>query len=155
MRMRQDWPFYGALLVLLSGLVVLGGLNGSTAQAQSSSPGEAWECSLDAVGATLTLCETAKSGYRMYLTDVVMQSATATGGLMLVRYGTGSACGTGTVSLLPSAAAVPRLAYPANTAATTHINLQTPLSTAKETDICVICTVTNTCTVQLSGYAAP
>ena len=148
-RIKIGLAFLGIFLCLVM-LQLTGPIN-----AQSSSPGEAWECSLDAVGATLTLCETAKSGYRMYLTDVVMQSATATGGLMLVRYGTGSACGTGTVSLLPSAAAVPRLAYPANTAATTHINLQTPLSTAKETDLCVICAVTNTCTVQLSGYIAP
>jgi hypothetical protein len=122
------------------------------AQAQS---GEAWECSLDAVGATLTLCEQAQPGLRLYITDIVMQSVTATGGLMLIRGGTGANCATGTASILPSAAAVPRLAYPANDVHTTHINLETPVAAQRNADLCVICTVTNTCSIQLTGFAAP
>ena len=127
----------------------------SAAEVKAQASGEAWECSLDAVGASLTLCEPAQPGLRLYVTDIVAQSVTATAGLMLVRYGTGAACGTGTTSMLPSAATVPRIAYPGNAVATTHINLQTPVVAARDTDICVICAVTNTCSLQITGFAAP
>jgi len=146
----HGWLALAAVVLLVVGLSPPSGL--TPVQAQS---GEAWECSLDAVGASLTLCEPAQSGLRLYVTDIVMQSTTATGGLMLIRSGTGAACGTGTLSMLPSAATVPRIAYPGNTVHTTHINLETPVAGARNADLCVICTVTNTCSIQLTGFAAP
>lgn len=115
-----------------------------------------WSCSLDAIAATLTQCQAAPgAGLKLYLTDIVAQSTTATAGLFLIRYGTGTNCGTGTTSLLPAAATVVRLAHPANTAAPTSIKLQVPLATAANNAICAVGVATNTLTVQMSGYTAP
>ncbi len=153
--MRHTWSRHGWLAAPAVALALLVWFAQPPAVAQSRSPGESWECSVDDIGASLTLCEPAHDGYRLYLTDVVMQSTTTTVGQALIRYGTGSACGTGTVSLLPSAAAVPRLAYTPSTAAPTVISLRTPVSAPRNTDICIICTATQTCTAQLTGFAAP
>lgn len=115
-----------------------------------------WTCSLDNIGATLTECKAAPgAGLKLYVTDIVIQSTTATAGLFLIRYGTGTNCGTGTTSLLPSAATVPRLGYPLNTAAPAVISQTTPIAAAANNAVCIICTVTQTCTVQISGYTAP
>lgn len=118
--------------------------------------GEAWTCSVDAIGATLTLCQTnVGHSNRLYLTDVVIQSTTTTVGQFLLRGGTGANCGADTVSLFPSAATVVRIAYTANTAAPTVISLKTPVSTARGSDLCILCIATQTCSAQLSGFAAP
>jgi len=151
--MKRLIAFVIAVCVIELG-VLAWGLKGPV-NAQSSPSGEAWTCSVDNIGATLTLCKASKNNYRLYITDVLVQSTTATGAGFLLRYGTGSACGTGTVSLLPSGAAVPRIGYPAATSAPTKLSFVTPISAPKDTDLCIICTVTNTCTAQLSGYAAP
>lgn len=121
-----------------------------------SSPGLAWACSVDNIGATLTQCGlAAEPSMRLYLTDVVIGSTTATAGQFLIRSGTGTNCGTGTASLLPSAATVVRLGYPANTAAPAILHLETPLSAPAGSAICILCVGTNTCTVQMSGFVAP
>lgn len=115
-----------------------------------------WACSLDGIGTTLTECRAAPgTGKRLYLTDVVAQSTTATAGLFLIRTGTGTNCATGMASLLPSAATAVRLAHPANTAAPLLIRLSTPLAAPVNSAICVLGVVTNTVTIQLSGYIAP
>jgi hypothetical protein len=115
-----------------------------------------WSCSLDAIGATLTECRPAPgAGLKLYLTDLVIGSTTATAGQFLVRYGTGTNCGTGTTSLLPAAATVARYGYPLNTSAPATLRFATPLGAAANSAICIICVATNTCTVQMSGYTAP
>lgn len=136
------------------GLAVLGLL----AQVNYSTPIANWSCGLDNIGATLTQCQAAPAaGLRLYLTDVVVSSTTATAGQFLIRYGTGSNCGTGTTSLLPSAATVVRIPYPPNTSTSgpTRINLRTPVAAPAATAICIICVATNTCVAQLVGYVAP
>ena len=115
-----------------------------------------WACSLDNIGTTLTQCQAAPgASLKLYVTNIVVASTTATAGLFLIRYGTGANCGTGTTSLFPSAATVVRLGYPANTLVPTNISLQTPVSAPANNAICIVCVVTNTCTVQLTGYTAP
>jgi hypothetical protein len=115
-----------------------------------------WACSLDNIAATLTQCQAVPgAGLKLYLTDITVQSTTATAGQFLVRFGTGANCGTGTTSLLPSAATVVRLAYPLNTASPTSIRFITPLSATANNAICILCVATNTCTVQMSGFTAP
>lgn len=115
-----------------------------------------WSCSLDNIGATLTQCQAAPgAGLKLYLTDIMVQSTTAIAGQFLVRFGTGVNCGTGTTSLLPAAATVVRLAYPSNTATATSFSFLTPLSATAANAICILCVVTNTCTVQMSGFTAP
>jgi hypothetical protein len=115
-------------------------------------------CGADNIAATLTQltgCAGAGAGLKYYITNIVAQSTTSTGGQWLLRYGTGTNCGTGTTSILPSAATVARLAAAANTGAPTVINFNTPLATAANVQICVIGVATNTTTIQVSGYAAP
>lgn len=117
-----------------------------------------WACSLDNIGATLTQCIAASgAGLRYYVTDVVIASTTATAGQFLIRTGTGANCGTGTASLFPSAATVVRYPYPGNTSTigSTTIHLSTPVAAPAATAICIICVVTQTCTVQMAGFTAP
>lgn len=128
------------------------------AQVNYSTPINNWSCGLDNIGATLTQCQPAPAaGLRLYVSDVVIASTTATAGQFLIRYGTGANCVTGTTSLLPSAATVARLPYPANTSAigSTTIHLRTPIAAPAANAVCIICVATNTCTVQMGGYTAP
>lgn len=116
-----------------------------------------WQCSLDAIAATLTQCQAAPAaGLRLYVTDISIQSTTATAGLFLLRQGTGTNCGTGTASIFPSAATVVRYGYPANTAAqASTYRFTTPVVLTAANALCVLCTATNTCTVAIQGYTAP
>ena len=147
---------------------VIGGLCGSlvvevllhyasgTAQAQSA--GLSYTCSADDIGATLTRltnCLGPVDNNRRYVTDIVAQSTTATAGQFILRYGTGTNCGTGTTSLFPSTATVVRVAYPANTAAPTVIPFKTPLVVPTGKDLCVLAVGTNTISIQVNGYVAP
>jgi len=126
------------------------------AQAQSFVPGPSWTCSLDAIGATLTRCALAPtggdSGTKRFVTDIVAQSTTATAGQFILRTGTGTNCGTGTVSLFPSAATVIRFSAPGNGSAPTVISFRTPLEVPKDSDLCLLGVGTNTVTAQISGY---
>lgn len=145
-----------ALLVAIISLpVAMLTLHGPKAEAQIITAPR-WECSMDDVGATLTRCVSAPtSGEARYITDIVAQSTTTTAGLMLVRQGTGTNCGTSTVSVFPAAASVARFAYSANTLAPTVISLRTPLRVSPNADLCVIGTAVNTVTIQFEGYVAP
>jgi len=122
----------------------------------SPSRGEPWTCSLDNIGATLTLCKANQDpALKLYITDIFAQSTTATAGLMLIQYGTGANCGTGTTSLFPSSASVPRIVYPSNALFTGGIAFNGPLIVPGGKDLCVLGTVTNTVTIQMIGYMAP
>jgi len=144
----------GALAVFVGVLVgLLSVLPPPVAEAQIT--GENWTCSVDDIGATLTLCKTAAPGYRLFLTGVSIVSTTATAGQYLIRYGTGANCGTGTTSLLPSAASAVRFGYVANTLGTSPLTIEPGIPAGKDTDICILCVATNTCTAQMTGYAAP
>ena len=126
------------------------------AHAQNAQPGPPWTCSLDNIGATLTKCkDKAADGQRLYITDITITSTTATAGLFLLRTGTGTDCGTATLSLFPSLATVPRFGYPGNASAPTTIRFVTPLKPPAETDLCLIGSATNTATFQISGYVGP
>jgi hypothetical protein len=119
---------------------------------QAQTLGPLWSCSLDNIGATLTLCSKAQGTKMLYITDIVAQSTTSTAGLMLLETGTGTDCGTGTAALYPSAAAVARLVYTANTAAPTALHFQSPIAVRAGLDLCVIGTATNTVTIQMQGF---
>lgn len=151
---RIDWPL---LAILAMGITALWAtLPAPTLEAQGPGTGPRWEGSLDDIGATLTRIVSAPtSGEARYITDIVAQSTTATTGLLLLRTGTGTNCGTSTASLFPSASTVPRIGYTANTLAPTVISFRTPLRVAPNLDLCVIGTAVNTLTVQVEGYVAP
>ena len=131
-------------------------LSAASSSYSQSSPRVDWACSLDAIGTTLTQCGlAAEPSMRLYVTDIVVGSTTATAGLFLIRAGTGTNCGTDTASVFPSAATVVRFGYPANTAAPATLRFDTPLMGPKGAAICVVCVVTNTCTVQMGGFVSP
>lgn len=165
-RWIADYPLTlvgtGAMLLMLSGVLWMDLAAPKTAHAQIPNASQAlpWTCSLDDIGATLTKCvlnagPQPDSTQALYLTTVIGESTTATAGLFLLRFGSGTNCGTGTTSVLPSAATVPRLAYPANTAPPTTIFLTTPLKIPAGKDLCLIGSATNTFTGQLAGYLGP
>jgi hypothetical protein len=151
-----------AALVALAGLVigylVVGPLLVPRAARAQSIAGLQFTCAADDIGATLTRltgCIAPEPGMRRYVTDIVAQSTTTTSGQFILRFGTGTNCGTGTTSLLPSAATAARLASPANTAAPTIITLRSPLVVPSEKDLCVLGVATNTTSIQITGYVAP
>jgi hypothetical protein len=114
-----------------------------------------YTCSADNIAATLTRltgCISPEPGTVRYVTDIVAQSTTSTAGQFILRTGTGTNCGTNTLSLLPSAATVVRLAAPPNTAAPTVISFRTPLALPKDRDLCVLGVATNTVSIQVNGY---
>jgi hypothetical protein len=160
-KMIQSWGILATwvtTMVLLMGVIFVLSLifpNGPTAHA-ATTPGIPWTCSVDNIGATLTLCKDGvPPGYKLYITDLVAQSTTATAGQMLLRYGTGTNCGTGTTSVLPSGATAARLAYAGSGSAPTHLRLATPLSVPAAKDLCIIGTATNTVTAQIIGEIRP
>jgi hypothetical protein len=144
---------------LLAGFLAIFGYPWGDApvQAQGALPGVPWTCSLDNIGATLTLCMRAPNpGLRRYITSITAQSTTATGGQWILRHGTGTNCGTGTVSLLPSAASAARYSAPANTAAATTMTFaQGVLVVPGGKDLCLLGVATNTTTMDIFGYEAP
>jgi len=158
--MRHALKFFGVVGAVVLAALALSLLTGPEIKAQTS--GLQFTCSADNIAATLTKltnCDDAdlpaQPGMRRYITDVVAQSTTTTAGQWILRYGTGTNCGTGTTSLLPSAATVVRLAAPANTAAPTIIPLRTPVIVPSGQDLCVLGVATNTVTIQVNGYVAP
>ena len=153
--MRRTWKASLALVVPLA-LVVLVLLMQSDTSAQSPGRSASWTCSLTATAGTLLQCQGAPPpGERLYLTDIVITSDTATAGQFLLRTGTGANCGTGTASLLPSSVTAVALGYPGNASAPAVLSFITPLTLPRASALCILCVATNTCTTQLSGYVAP
>lgn len=151
-----------AVVVVGATFAVLGApAKEAEAQIPASTQATLWTCSLDDIGATLTKCvltpaPISDTTLSTYVTTVIGESTTATAGLFLLRYGTGTNCGTGTTSVFPSAATVPRIQYPGNAANPTVIALTTPLKVPPGKDLCLIGSATNTFTGQISGfYGAP
>lgn len=118
-----------------------------------------WRCSLDNIGATLTECLAPQgAGIKAYISWITVQSTTAVAGLFLVRTGTKTTndCDTTTTSIYPSNATVARYVYPPNTAAPLHVTFPAGApATAANSQLCVICTATNTCTIAMGGPLSP
>lgn len=128
------------------------------AHAQQANPGPEFVCRADDIAATLTRltgCAAPEPGMRRYITSIVAQSTTSTSGQWILRFGTGTNCGTGTTSLLPAAATAVRLAAPAFTAAPTVIPFPKPLVVPSGQDVCLLGIATNTTTMDVYGYIAP
>jgi len=120
-----------------------------------------FSCSADNIAATLTelsagcSAATVPSTASLYITDVIAQSTTATAGQFILRSGTGTNCGTGTTSVLPSAATVVRFSAAGNGVAPTVINFTTPIKVTADHGLCVLGVATNTVTIQVTGFIAP
>lgn len=115
-----------------------------------------WTCGLNALAATLTQCQAAPAaGLKLYVTDIFVQTTTATSGTFSVQTGTGTNCATGPAALFPVSATGNRFNAPIAAEGVTHFPLGTPLSGPAAAAICVIGVATNTISVQLVGFTAP
>ena len=122
------------------------------ASGQAVFPRGMWTCSLAALVASLTECQAISTSPNYYVvTQIVVQTTTATSGDYAVRTGTGTNCANGTAGLFPSDVTktfkAPIAANP-----TAVISFNPPLAAPVATAICVIGTGTNTINVQLMGY---
>ncbi len=112
-------------------------------------------CALMNLAATLTQCQALTAGRTYYITDIVVQTTTATAGSYSIQTGTGSNCGTSTTALFPSSSTSDRWTAPITSQAAGVISTTQPLVTTAGHAICVIGTVTNTINIQISGYYSP
>ncbi len=156
----RPWVLFVALALTLSVFILsVGWATAPMVEAQSSNPGPSWTCALDDIGATLTRCALSAdvpSGLARYITDITAQSTTTTGGGFILRTGTGTNCGTGTVSLFPGGAATAaRWGAAANTAAPSTLTFRTAIPVPDGKDLCVLGRATDTTTIQITGYLAP
>lgn len=118
--------------------------------------GTPWRCSLDALAATLTQCiAAAPAGQRHYVTDIAVQTSTATSGTYSIQTGTGANCGTGTAAMWPALNTTVRFNAPINSQPMFVANFTQPLQPPLASAICVIGIATNTIRIQLQGYTAP
>jgi hypothetical protein len=113
-------------------------------------------CSLAALVASLTECQAAPAaGLRYYITDIVVQTTTATAGDYSIQSGTGTNCGTATAAVFPKHATTARFKAPIAANPTAVINFTTPIAVTTAHALCVIGHGTNTINVQISGFVAP
>jgi len=126
-----------------------------TAHGQTVLP-RTWKCSLSALVAALTECQAVPTNAadRHILTDIIVQTTTATAGDYSIQTGTGTNCATGTAALFPSTGVNSRFKAPiaANPAAV--ISLRTFLAAPAGAAVCVIGTGTNTINIELIGIIA-
>lgn len=122
------------------------------ASGQAVFPRGMWTCSLAALAAALTECQAVSTSPDYYVvTQIIVQTTTATSGDYAVRTGTGTNCGSGTAGLFPSDVSktfkAPIAANP-----TAVINFNPPLAAPVGAALCVIGTGTNTINIQLVGW---
>src|SRR5215471_3741163 len=140
------------LAILQLGLLLL---LSSSAGAQTQL-GRTWTCALVNLAATLTECQSVAllttGGERYVITDIVVQTTTATAGTYSIQSGTGTNCGTNTAALFPAGSTASRFTAPINSAMTADIVFRTPVIGAADSAVCVIGTATNTINIQLIGF---
>ena len=122
--------------------------------------GTRFTCSVDNIAASLTemtgcpvLAANAGQTPSYYVSTIVAQSTTATGGQFTISTGTGTNCGTGTTVFLASNTA--RFSAAANTGAATEMKFDPPLKATAGHALCVLGVATNTTTAVVTGYIAP
>ncbi len=132
------------------------------ASAQDIRPvGVPFACGADNIGATLTeltncaaLSQT-QAALRYYITAIVTQSTTTTGGTFALRSGTGTNCGTGTANVLPASVGTARYSSPASTSPAGVIAFNPPVLVTPGHALCVLGVATNTTTISVFGFIAP
>ena len=131
-------------------------------QAQDFRPlGAPFACGADNIGATLTeltgcaaLSQT-QSALRYYITTVLTQSTTTTGGTFSLQSGTGTNCGTGTAKIIPASVTTARMSSPASTSPAGVMNFAVPIPVTPGHALCVLGVATNTTTISVFGFIAP
>jgi len=116
---------------------------------------QSWHCALNGIAATLTQCQAvpADSKERNYITDISLQTTTATSGTYAIRTGTGTNCATGTAQLFPaSGTGSDRFNAPVISQAMAHLHFITPLRPTAGHAICMIGVATDTISMQIHGF---
>jgi len=139
------------LLVLLSSL---------PAHAQYyERPGQlslSFNCAITGIAATLTEitgCSVANIGTKSYyITDIVVQSTTATANQFSVQSGTGTNCATNTQPVFPSDSVSSKFRGTPTSAATGTMSFTTPIKVTAGQAICVLGVATDTTSIYLSGF---
>jgi len=113
---------------------------------------KSWSCSLVGLAATLTECQAipSQSTDRHYITDIVIQTTTATSGTFQIRSGTGTNCATAATVLFPAIAGA--FNSPPTAEPMAIINFITPIRPPAGDAICVIGQATNTTDIQIQGF---
>ena len=115
-----------------------------------------WTCGLNGIAASLTQCQAAPAaGLKLYITDLTVQTTTATSGTYAVQTGTGTNCATGTAALFPVSGTANRWNAPITTQSASNFKFTTPLAAPAASAVCLIGVATNTISVQMQGYTAP
>lgn len=115
-----------------------------------------WDCDLDNIGTTLTECQAAPgASLSLYVMGYMAGSTTATAGQHMLRYGTGTNCGTGTTTLFPGTGTTPRVPSPLNTGEPTIVTFPMAIKVPTNTALCVLGVATNTTWIVINGYTAP
>lgn len=128
--------------------------NGNPIQTALNAPTKPWDCALTGLAAALTQCQAAPAAGRLYITDITVDTTTATAGTYLIEYGTGANCATGTTKLYPSTNGPAGWTAPV-LGAPQKINFTVPLQPVALNAICVLGTATNTINIELEGFIAP
>jgi len=132
------------------------------AAAQGLRPvGVPFQCGADNIAATLTeltgcpALSQASPLLRYYITTIVTQSTTTTGGTFSLQSGTGTNCGTGTAKIIPSSVTTARMSSPASTSPAGVISFEMPVPVTPGHALCVLGVATNTTTISVYGFIAP
>lgn len=110
----------------------------------------------NSIANTLTEIKAAPSaGLSIYITDITIQTTTATSGTFAFQSGTGTNCGTSTTAVFPSSGTSNRFNASINSGPMTDIKFVIPLKLTTVHALCVIGVATNTVSGQVNGFVAP
>jgi hypothetical protein len=144
-----------ALFLVVAMALVLSATGSAQIYRVNAPLSQTWSCGLNSLAATLTQCKAVTiGGERHYITDIFVQTTTATSGQYAIQFGTGTNCGTGTTALFPVSGTANRFNAPVVSSAMASLRMETPLIADAGTAICVIGTATNTISIQLHGFTA-
>jgi len=111
------------------------------------------------IGATLTEIQAAPAAtVSHYVTEIVLQSSTATAGTFALRQGTGTNCATNPVGVFPQpGVATPSAtySYPATTSLPLVIPFSPPIKLIAGNALCIIGAATNLARGSVMGFSAP
>lgn len=141
--------FLSALLLLLLSLPAHGQIYIRGGQLSQD-----FTCALAGIAATLTQCQAvpAVATTSYYITDIKVQSTTATSGLFNIESGTGTNCASSTTAVFPSSSVSDKFNQAPNTAAMTNLSFVTPIKVLAGHAICLLGVATNTTSIQISGF---
>lgn len=109
-------------------------------------------CSQFALVATLTECAPAPTNVseRYYITDIIVQTTTATSGTYNIQSGTGVNCATATTAVFPDANVANKWNAPV-AGSIDRIHLNTPIRVTRGHAICVLGVAANTINIYIRG----